>query len=683
MKAGFYSRLALDGIRKNRKLYIPYLMTCVLMVSVYYILAFLSKSDLVANMKGGGSAQMIVSLGSYVIAVFAALFLFYTNSFLIRRRKKEFGLYNVLGMNKRNIGRILFCETLIGYAVSVVVGLAAGIALSKLAELSLLNLVEAEIGYAFSVPFIVLRNTVLFFAAIFVLIYVNALRQVSFSNAIQLVRSENMGEKPPKANWVVGIAGAIILGTAYWIAVEIEQPMAAIFYFFIAVIMVIVATYLLFIAGSVLLCRILQRNKGFYYKAKNFVSVSSMTYRMKRNGAGLASICILLTMVLVMLSSSACLYFGKDAAISARYPRDICAFANWYGFSESDGEIAGKMNAAVEDVLSQEGIGVDSARAYYEYSITGYLEDSHVSVSPDVLNDLSFENFNRIVELHFIQLEDYNRIQGENEALAPGEAILCAVKADDIGDIFSVEDVKLNVVKRVNHDVFNFDGATLAEIYANVFVVVDDIDAYAMKFLDKMDFTGVPLLRVHWFYQFDTDADLSDQIEIARAIEASVRGNVAIDESINPVTFYVDCHDAQRGDFYGTFGGLFFIGIMLSIVFVVAAALIIYYKQISEGYEDQSRFEIMQKVGMTKNDIRRSINAQMLTVFFLPIGFAVLHLAFAFPVVYKLLMLFGVFYLPLLVATTGVSVVICLILYVIIYRITSNAYFSIVTDAKA
>ena len=195
----------------------------------------------------------------------------------------------------------------------------------------------------------------------FVLIYVNALRQVSFSNAIQLVRSENMGEKPPKANWVVGIAGAIILGTAYWIAVEIEQPMAAIFYFFIAVIMVIVATYLLFIAGSVLLCRILQRNKGFYYKAKNFVSVSSMTYRMKRNGAGLASICILLTMVLVMLSSSACLYFGKDAAISARYPRDICAFANWYGFSESEGEIAGKMNAAVEDVVT-EGIGVDSAK---------------------------------------------------------------------------------------------------------------------------------------------------------------------------------------------------------------------------------------------------------------------------------------------------------------------------------
>ena len=311
MKIGFYPRLAADGIRKNKRMFTPFILTCTGMVMMFYIIMYLATSKILDSLIGGATLRQIFALGSWVIAVFAAIFLFYTNSFLIRRRKKEFGLYNILGMGKRNIARILFLETLIIAVVSIALGLIAGIAFSKFAELGMVNIMHGEVTYDLSISGLAVVRSLHVFGVIFLLLLLNSIRQVRFASAFSLLRSENAGEKPPKGNWLFGLLGVVLLTVAYYLAATIENPITALFAFFVAVIMVIVGTYLVMISGSVLFCRILQKKKNYYYKPNHFVSVSSMVYRMKRNGAGLASICILATMVLVIMASTACLYFGK------------------------------------------------------------------------------------------------------------------------------------------------------------------------------------------------------------------------------------------------------------------------------------------------------------------------------------------------------------------------------------
>lgn len=323
MKTGFYPRLALDGIRKNKKLYIPYILTGMCMVMMYYVIMFLQFSKNIRSAVESVTVTTVLALGSWVIAIFSCIFLFYTNSFLMKRRKKEFGLYNILGMDKNNLGKIIFWETAVIWAITLVGGLGLGIAFSKLAELAMLSVLQLETNYSFTISSQGLGMSAIIFSVIYLLLLLNSIRQIRHSAAVSLIKSENTGEKPPKANWLFGIAGIVLLAVAYYIAVTIKEPIQAITLFFVAVIMVIVATYLIMISGSVLFCRILQRKKSYYYKPNHFVSVSSMTYRMRRNGAGLASICVLATMVLVMLSSTASLYFGAEDAIVSRYPRDI------------------------------------------------------------------------------------------------------------------------------------------------------------------------------------------------------------------------------------------------------------------------------------------------------------------------------------------------------------------------
>ena len=373
--------------------------------------------------------------------------------------------------------------------------------------------------------------------------------------------------------------------------------------------------------------------------------------------------------------------------MSAQYPRDICAFASWYGYGSGNRDMIAQLNELTEAAIADAGITPRNVQCYDEYCISGLLEDSHVSVTLDSASNLSFIDYDKIAEVHFIRLSDYNSLYNLNEKLRPGEAIVCAVKTNDISDVggsFGVEDLELRVVQRIDQSALDFDGSSLTSVCANVFVIVDDIEPYARHLRDCRDYDGTAMLVDRWYYRFDCGGTPAQQSELTDTLEASISSRLKWDESLDSdtVNFSVNCHDAERGDFFGTFGGLFFIGMILSLVFLLSAALIIYYKQISEGYEDQSRFAIMQKVGMTKGDIRRSINAQMLTVFFLPIGFAVLHLAFAFPFIYKLLMLFSVFHLPLLLLTTACSVLLCLLFYVAVYRLTSNTYYGIVTGTE-
>ena len=678
MKLGFYPKLAATGIRKNKRMFTPFILTCVGMVMMFYIILYLATSDILNSLIGAATLREIFSWGSWVIAIFSAIFLFYTNSFLIRRRKKEFGLYNILGMGKRNIARILFWETLIIAVVSVFLGLVAGIAFSKFAELGMVNVMHGEVSYSLSVSFLAVKRSLEVFGVIFLLLLLNSIRQVRFSSAVSLLRSENAGEKPPKGNLAFGILGVLLLAAAYYLAVTIEDPISALVTFFVAVIMVVVGTYLVMIAGSVVFCRLLQKKKNYYYKPNHFVSVSSMVYRMKRNGAGLASICVLATMVLVIMASTACLYFGEESAITLRYPRDInleFRFANVSDFSDEHTEI---LKDGIFEELTARGVTPQDGYCYRSANFYGVLRENTVNVNLTDFNES--EDFSHTYLFYFVPLSDYNAVMGTDETLGDGEALLYSYRTGYDGDTISFQNGEsFNIKKQI--DKFTGNGDTAMNMLSSIMLVVPDLES-SVKGIDTVaDFNGERLLQMKWICNFNTGMEPEQQVALYHDLTDTLTDS-SFKERLGYTTVYTDSQEFERDDFYGLFGSLFYLGIILSLVFILAAVLIIYYKQISEGYEDQARFEIMQKVGMTKREIRKSINSQLLTVFFLPLTLAAIHVAFAFPIVRQILLAFNLNNAPLFVATTAVSVVVFAVFYTIVYRLTSNAYYKIVSGAR-
>lgn len=674
MKKGFYPKLAWDGIRKNKRLYTPYILTSIGMVMMYYIVRFLTDSTVIQQMPGSVTIRNIMETGSWVIAFFAMLFLFYSNSFLIRRRKKEFGMYNILGMGKWNIGKIMFWESVIITAISLGAGLFLGISFSKLFELAMANLMSGEIHYDFTVSLSGIVMTLLIFGGVFVLILVNGLRQISFSNPVALLRGENVGEKPPKAKWLMSIAGVLILAAAYYLAVKLEDPTTILVLFFVAVLMVIVATYLLFISGSVTLCRVLQKNKKYYYKANHFISVSSMTYRMNRNGAGLASICILLTMVLVMLSATTALYVGEEDSLRSRYPKDINVNLHMEQLADVQEENVCHIRDEIGKVLDAYQVAPQAEYDYRTVTTSGVLNGNTLDTRESAfatLNTLNMEQKSIPVLAYFVSLDDYNRLMGETKTLGENEVLVYPFRTEYTAPTFQINDSNAYQVKEVVDD-FVSNGTSAMTAFPTIFVFVPDLASFTAPLQQRADFAGDSVLDYEWYYNFNVDLPQQEQIAVAEEIHHTFAEQKISVESL----------EANRLDFYSLFGGLFFIGIMLSIVFLTAAVLIIYYKQISEGYEDQARFEIMQKVGMTKREIRKSINSQMLTVFCLPLLTAGVHLCFAFPMIHKMLRMFNLWNTTLLIETTAVCFVLFGLLYTLVYRLTSNAYFNIVSGAK-
>lgn len=675
MKISFYSKLAWEGIRKNKRLYFPYIFTGCVMVMMYYILSSLIESPALAHMPGGSVLMTVLLLGCVVIAVFSLLFLFYTNSFLIKQRYREFGLYNILGMDKRNISKIMVWETLFVAVFAIGFGLIAGIVLSKAAELVLLNLLNMEITYTLSLGLVTLRQATLIYGGIYLLLLLNSLIKVSRFKPLEFMQSSKVGERIPKRNWIFGVAGIILLGVAYYLAASIEEPLAALANFFVAVIMVIIGTYLVFMSGSVVFCKLLQKNKKYYYKSNHFVSVSSMVYRMKRNGAGLASICILLTMVLVMISSTTSLYFGEEDAVKNRCPNDVnitMTFDTIEGISDTnlnmlrdcirqysgeDVNLKGVRACEIPGLITQEGITIDTS--------------SHVNFSASTYNNVGY--------LSVLSIDDYNTMMGTNETLADDECFVYCDRLNYQWDTFTMEYGATYKVKEQLDD-FQVDGDTAAMIMPTVFLVVDDIYVFSEPVKDMKNSNGAPMMMYDWRCGFNVDtADIEN--ETSENLKEMFR-NMYIENNDAFYSYSVQSRDAMRASFYDVYGSLFFLGIMLSIVFLLAAVLIIYYKQISEGYEDYSRFEIMQKVGMTKKDIRKSINSQMLTVFFLPLILAGIHLTFAFPFISKILMLFAMDNIILSVIVNLICFVVFGLFYVLIYKITSNSYYSIVSGRK-
>lgn len=673
-----YPRLALSGIVKNRRTYGPYLLSCIGMVMMYYILWFLMESDRVANMKGGNTLQNMLSLGSGVFRIFVVIFLFYTNSFLIKNRKREFGLYNILGMGKGNLARVLIWESLMMAVASLAGGLLCGILFSKFAELCMARILDGEISMSFSIEFSPIRSTLLLFVCVFALILLNALFQVGKSKPIDLMNSEAAGEKPPKANWLLAVLGVVILGSAYYIAVTIEDPMSAFLLFFVAVGMVILATYLLFIAGSVVLCRILQKNKRYYYKANHFVSVSSMMYRMKRNGAGLASICILGTMVLVMLSSTTCMYFGNEDRLGTRYPQQIGLYC--YTSDEDylhDENYIERIKGEVDQALQDRDMEKQQELDYGYFCISVLLQENQCFLDEEKINGLL--DYSDVRDVYFVSLEDYNRITEDKETLGPGEVLLYTPRSGYAYDTITVDGCETwSVKKQVKKFVDN--GDAMASIISPLYLVVPDIRGTIQSIRTKLESQGDGLPSEIYYYGLDITGDEEAQQILAQDISSRLDVLAGENEDFASISRY--CRAAEKADFYALYSGLFVLGILLGIVFLAATVLIMYYKQVTEGYEDQSKFDIMQRVGMTKKEIRSSIHSQMFTVFLAPLLLAGIHTAFAFPIVQKLLLIFGVINTKLLIWTSIVCFLVFALFYFIVYSITSRSYYRIVSGRQ-
>ena len=662
MKGLLSIRLAWSGIRKNRKLYLPYCLTIIGMVMMSYIMQALSYAPALHAMKGGSQLEAILSLGKLVIAVFAAIFLLYTNSFLIRRRYREFGLYNVLGMDKNALCRVAFWENLIVALVGLAVGLALGTLLYKLAELGLVNMIRGQVDDSIVVEPESLEFTLVIFAVIFALIMIRSLIQVRHTRPLELLRSESAGEKPPRANYLLGLLGLGLLGGAYYMAVTISNALSAFTWFFVAVLMVIAGTYLVMISGSVVLCRLLQKWKGYYYKKQHFVSVSSMAYRMKRNGAGLASICILATMVLVMISSTGSLYIGAEDAIAVRYPYDSTVKLYFDRLDELDDRNVEKIQRTMEQTLEAQKVTPTAEKIFRYVSVSGALLEDRLVTDFTEVNAVM--NYNQVYSLYLLSQADYNQMYGTDIALQPGQAMVRVYNGSWNGSHIQVGALELDVVGQLPCGL-EMEDMTLVP---SLVLVVSDLQQASVPEECNMIF----------FCGYDFGLPEEETLEAHRALEAAVKA-LASEQKIH---CRVECPIVERQDFYITFGGLFFIGMILSAMFIAAAALIIYYKQVSEGYEDQSRFAIMRKVGMTRQDIKKSINSQILTVFFTPLLMAGIHLAFAFPLVWQLLTMFSLTNKRLAICTNIGAFLIFCVFYVVIYRFTAHAYYRIVSGQE-
>ncbi|HIV25582.1 MAG TPA: FtsX-like permease family protein [Candidatus Scatomonas pullistercoris] len=676
MKKGIYLKLALTGVSKNRKMYFPYILTCTGMVMMFYIIYFLSRDTYVASMRGGATMQIMLSLGSGITGIFSVIFLFYTNSFLIRRRKKEFGLYNILGMNKRNLARILFWECLVIAAAALAAGLFLGILLSKAGELILSNILSGAVSFQFYIDGRAVATTIVLFGVIFLLILLNSLRQIHFSNPRELLESDRVGEKPPRANWIAAVLGVLMLGFAYYLTLTIEDPMVAFVIFFGAVALVIVGTYLVFISGSVAFLKILQKNRRYYYKPNHFVSVSSMAYRMKKNGAGLASICILSTMVLVMVSATMCLYVGAENSLRNMYPRDLVV--ETYSLDE---EAEPLVIGAVQEALQEQGASGENILHYHYMASAVMQKGGEICFDPDQINALAAATDMR--QLFVVPLADYNRLMGQEETLNEGEALIYVTKGGSFeGETISLDGEESWKIKK-QAEGFVQNGIDSQQVIPSIYLFLSDQDFQkAAELYDRMEekyseSTYSAVNVQHNYYGVDISGGDAVQMRVQKDLEQRLAELAAADEDF-PVVM-ADCVAENRADFYAVYGGIFFLGAILGLVFILGTVLIVYYKQITEGYEDQARFTILKKVGMTGREIRKSINSQVLTVFFLPLIAAGIHTAFAFPMVQKLLLLFGLTDTRLFLLVNVGCFLVFTVFYVAVYVATSRSYYRIVS----
>ena len=655
---GFYWKLAFTNLKGNRRVYLPYLLSSVGIIMMFYSINALGQGIDQGALYGGTTVASMMGLGVFVIGLFAVLFLFYTNSFIIKRRKKELGLYNILGMEKRHIAHILFRETLLIAVCSLALGLGLGIVFSRVLFWLLGLLLGTNLAVAFVIPVSAITSTLGLFGLIFLLTLCYNLLQVKLSKPIELLHGGETGEREPKAHWFLAVLGALLLGTGYTMAVTIQDPLSALVFFFVAVILVILGTYLLFITGITAMLKLLKKNKRFYYKTNHFTALSGMLFRMKQNAAGLASICVLFTALLVTVSTTFSLYTSMDGLLRARYPRNVLVSVCDANQEAKDmvrsavNQKSQELGLALENVVDREGWNITTAR------VGNTLHTQEVSLETCAVVNI------------FTQSE-FERFSGQQVDLAENQVLLF-----DPANTFPEEDtlhIDDKTYEIVPSDYVMPEASTLAQIYEMYYLVVRD-ETVVENILAPSGSDTFPI------YSYDFDVAGGDPEDIAALREAL--GTVDFSgPGVEYAALLFEDSATSRQSFMELYGGLFFLGLFLGVLFLLGTALIIYYKQVSEGYDDARRFNIMQKVGMSHREVKQSIHSQILLVFFLPLVMAVLHLAFAFPMLEKILLVMGLANTQLILLSTLGCVAVFAVAYLIIYALTARTYYNIVETA--
>lgn len=670
MHKGIFSRLAKQNIRNNKTTYIPYMITCIFCIAMIYMMEFLRDCPTLDQaVRQADEVRMIVFTGEIVVEIFCIIFLIYSNSFLMKRRQKEIGLYNILGLERNHIGIVMFLETIITSIGSLAGGIAAGIIGSKLALLLLLKLlhIPSVLGFYISVKGIF---TCLFmFGIIFLMILFLNLAKIHLSRPVELLRGNNTGEKEPAAKWLMALIGFICLGAGYYLAVTTESPIKAITIFLLAVILVMAGTYLLFTAGSIVILKFLRRRKSFYYRTGNFISISGMLYRMKQNAIGLASICILSTGVLLMIAMTVSIYFGMNDIMLNRYPYDVDMSVT--SISEDECQTAIE---AFEKAIADNKVPVEKSVEEIYLDIVCSKNGDQILIKPAN----TIRNSDSVLVLSLLNQAEYERLTGISANLNDGEIFAwypSAVQKDSV----TVDETEFTVKKWLDKNPLTCGEDAVSD---NAVLVVTDEDFKKFDEMRTEMYKGVSSapagedLTLH--LGLDITGSETDKIDFGTPVMEVVKDlkkNGGLSEN-SWITSGI--RQQEYESYYADNGSLLFIGIFLGSLFLMGTAMIIYYKQISEGYEDQKRFEIMQKVGLSRREVRSSVRRQILMVFFLPLLMAMLHITMAFPMIRRMLLLFGMTNTKLFIGCTAGTVLIFAVVYGLIYLMTARSYYHIV-----
>ena len=658
----FYSKFALNNLVKNKRFILPYILSAIFTIASFYILTSLSLGKNLDKLPQGISAtKQVLGFGVIVIAIFSAIFLFYTYSFLIKRRVREFGLYSVLGMTKKQIARILILETIFIAVLTLVFGLAFGLLFDKLMLLVLLKLFTAGVSFGFVITPIAVFLTILLFGGIFFLLLIYTVVKISRLKIVVLLKEENHGEREPKARFILAILGLGLTGYGYYLAQTIQNPIKAITMFFIAVLAVIFGTYLIFMAVSITVLKLMKNNKTFYYKPKNFISVSGLLYRMKRNAVGLANICILSTMVLVTMGTTSALYAGSEDAYNTRFPRDIII----NGYRSTEGKLA-EIEKNVKKATQDAGVETKDLVSYNMLNVVGRLNGTEINYESEFTG-----SFDKIKTIVVLELKDYNKVSKEQKTLNAGETLLFIDKKGKYeANEITVQGVNLKIKEKLT-DFPGALGTAAANIMDTYYVVVKDnadvkkIESALKKKLNISDGEG----EIFNYVGFN----ISDKSKEAKVIEnfkqLEKEGNINIEGKAENET-----------NFKGFYASFLFIGVFISMIFVVSQVVIMYYKQISEGYEDKGKFGIMRKVGLTDKQIKQSIRSQVLMIFFAPLAVATLHTVVAYPFIEKILKLFLATDNNVFLIALAVTIAVFAVFYLIVYLITSRIYYRIIKE---
>ena len=661
-----YPRLAATNLKKNRRFYLPYLLACIVIVALFCIILTLASDPYLGQMQHGGSVSQVLGFGVLIMALFSAIILFYTNSTFTKQRKREFAIYNILGMEKRHISYVLFWESLYTAAMALFFGLVAAGVFSKLLQLVLVRLIGGEATFGLNISLMSIGYTAVFFGALFLLLLLNTIRIIHLSNPVQLLRAGSEGEREPRSKWILALLGAVCLAAGYIISLRTNAALYAIQYFFPAVILVIIGTYLTFIALSIVVLKALRKNRRYYYKTSHFATVSGLIYRMSRNAAGLASICILSTMVLVTVSTTVSLYKGVDAYAAVRWPQDMTLTLMTDTRTNTVPDVAPVLQV-VDDAMTRSGLTQSNVHGYRTVRFSTLR-------SGDALDQFTGSGVDAYTVL-VLDTEGYADLTGEQVTLAPGDA-LAWTDGKPFGDTVTICGRTFRLRQL---DSFPLDSGSSIMGLHTLYLVVPDFDSVldlrAQQNACVSEHGGTRSM-LNYTYQFDLSGTDAEQLDALHAL-LSDPAFASAAEAAN-VQYTTD----MRADGYPTlrsmYGGFLFLGFFLGFVFLFATVLIIYYKQVSEGYDDRGRFRIMQQVGMTPKEVKATIRTQVLLMFFLPLVTAAIHIAFAFPLIKQIVFAFGLQNVHLFLLCTLGTFGVFALLYTFVYLLTARTYYRIV-----